>query len=413
MCKSKGPAGSITPPDDAVPPPAETIPVALRAYVPRKKNRSGGRSEHRPSEWTLVLDCETTVDPSQRLRFGVYQVRKGGHIYEDQNGPEQGIFYAANDPAAISEHDLAQLTAFAHKHRLKLMTAEAFVEDIFFGIGYDFRATIVGFNAPFDISRLASGHSSTHATTFTPNGKPGEPPAESITLRTMMGGFTFEFPSTYPLGVRVKHLSSKDALIQFVGRPGKFKYDRQEGVRGWRTKRRGFFIDVKTLAAALMGLEGDLRLETVANELKTEHRKLGVEHHGRPLNARYIEYAVRDVQTTWECYVALMARFADHALTETPAHMIHTEASIGKSYLRQMGIKPWTQLPPEFPPEMIGNVMSAYFGGRSEVHIRRVVTRVLYTRFRLNVPNRQHVNGSVAVGYKPGCCSSRRYGRRS
>jgi hypothetical protein len=387
MRKSQGTDAAITPPDNTIPPPAETISVALRAYVPRKKNRSGGRSKHRPSEWTLIFDCETTVDPSQRLRFGVYQVRKGGHIYEDQNGPEHGIFYAANDPGAISKHDLVQLTAFAQKHRLNLMTAEAFIEDIFFGIGYDFRATISCFNSPFDISRLASGHSSTHATTFTPKGTPDEAPAESVTLRTMMGGFTFAFPSTYPLGVRVKHLSSKDALIQFVGRPGKFKYDRQEGVKGWRSKRRGFFIDVKTMAAALMGLEGDLRLETVANELKTEHRKLGVEHHGRPLNASYIEYAVRDVQTTWECYVALMARFADHALTETPAHMIHTEASIGKSYLRQMGIKPWTQIQSEFPPELIGNVMSAYFGGRSEVHIRRVVTRVLYTDFASMYPS--------------------------
>lgn len=394
MLNPKRPVPSTTPSDVTTPPPAETIPVALRAYVPRKKNSTGGgRSKHRPSEWTLIFDCETTVDPSLRLRFGVYQVRKGADIYEDEFGPEHGIFYTANDPGAISPPDLSQLTAFAQKHRLKLMTVEAFVEDIFFGIGYDFRATIVGFNLPFDISRLASGHSSTHATTFTPNGKPGEPPADPITLRTMMGGFTFEFPSTYPLGVRVKHLSSKDALIQFVGRPGKFKYDWREGVRGWRTKRRGFFIDVKTMAAALMGLEGDLRLETVANELKTEHRKLGVEHHGRPLNAHYIEYAVRDVQTTWECYVALMARFADHALTETPAHMIHTEASIGKSYLRQMGIKPWTQLPPAFPPEIIGNVMSAYFGGRSEVRIRRVMTRVLYCDFMSMYPTVSTLQG--------------------
>jgi hypothetical protein len=362
-------------------PAPEPLSVALRAYVPQKKRGRSARFKTMSSEWALIFDCETMIESSQRLRFGVYQVRKGAELYEDEHGPEHGIFYAADDPEAISVHDLAELKKFAAKHRLKLMSLQEFIEDVLFGIAYDFRATIVGFNLPFDISRLAINHSSAHATTYTPKANADGSENEKVTNRAMMGAFTLEFPTTYPLGVRIKHLSSKDALIQFVGRPGKFKYDYKDRIKGWRSKRRGFFIDVKTLAAALMGLEGDLRLETVANELKTEHRKLGTEDHGKPLNARYIEYAVMDVQVTWECYCALLDRYKSHELTETPAHLIHSEASVGKSYLREMNVKPWNQVQPDFPHEIVGNVMSAYFGGRSEVRLRRVITRVLYCDF--------------------------------
>jgi hypothetical protein len=33
---------------------------------------------------------------------------------------------------------------------------------------------------------------------------------------------------------------------------------------------------------------------------------------------------------------------------------------------------------PDVPPEIFGIIMSAYYGGRSEVAIRRMLARVLY-----------------------------------
>jgi hypothetical protein len=41
---------------------------------------------------------------------------------------------------------------------------------------------------------------------------------------------------------------------------------------------------------------------------------------------------------------------------------------------------------PEFPPALVGNIMSAYYGGRAEVHIRRAVTQVLYCDFTSMYP---------------------------
>ena len=54
----------------------------------------------------------------------------------------------------------------------------------------------------------------------------------------------------------------------------------------------------------------------------------------------------------------------------TPLSRILSEASIGKAYLKQMNIRPWHELQPDAPKELNGLIMSTYFGGRAEVHLR-------------------------------------------
>ena len=76
-----------------------------------------------------------------------------------------------------------------------------------------------------------------------------------------------------------------------------------------------------------------------------------------------------------------MHRYEARGLVGTPIHRIKSEASLGKAYLQEMGIKPWRQVQPDFSPELLGKVLSAYYGGRSEVRIRRKPTRVLYCDF--------------------------------
>jgi hypothetical protein len=44
-----------------------------------------------------------------------------------------------------------------------------------------------------------------------------------------------------------------------------------------------------------------------------------------------------------------------------------------------MGVRPWRELQPDFPNALIGAIMSSYFGGRAEVHLRREVRQILYT----------------------------------
>jgi hypothetical protein len=62
-----------------------------------------------------------------------------------------------------------------------------------------------------------------------------------------------------------------------------------------------------------------------------------------------------------------------------PIGSLRIEYWLGKAYLRAMKIAPWARA--DFPPELIGAIMSAYFGGRAEVHIRRQITPIIHCDF--------------------------------
>src|SRR5262249_16863893 len=127
---------------------------------------------------------------------------------------------------------------------------------------------------------------------------------------------------------------------------------------------RGYFLDTRTLAGALFS--GSWSLKTLAEYLRTEHRKLETEEHGGPITPKYLDYAVNDVRVTWECFEKMKILYDKYDLSKTPINRIYSEASIGKALLRQMGVKPWRELQPGFPLELLGIIMSTYYGGRSE-----------------------------------------------
>jgi len=59
----------------------DSLAILLRAYVADPQAKPRGPSSWKPersSKFILIFDTETTTDPSQRLRFGSYQLRKGG-----------------------------------------------------------------------------------------------------------------------------------------------------------------------------------------------------------------------------------------------------------------------------------------------------------------------------------------------
>jgi hypothetical protein len=96
--------------------------------------------------------------------------------------------------------------------------------------------------------------------------------------------------------------------------------------------------------------------------------------------------AAAPYRPTWsnmskECYQALRNRYALHALDETPMGKILSEASLGKAYLRQMGVRPFREVQPDFPAHLTGVIMSTYFGGLAGVRWRREIRQVLYCDF--------------------------------
>ncbi|MFC7291192.1 DNA polymerase [Hirschia litorea] len=349
----------------------------VRAYSEKTQKKPVSQHKKRnnvdtPSDWSLVFDCETNIDAAQALRVGFYQVRKSGEL------KSEGLFY---DPDNVSNSDLKTIQSYAANHKLNIGTVHEFRHKVFLRVGYEARASIIGFNLPFDISRIALDCG----------------PARG----SLRGGFTFKLSEdrTNPQ-VRVKHLSSTAALYDFAKPKG------QDTPRGMRKKglkvepHRGYFIDIRTIAMALTSRKHSLK--GLAQFLKVETQKQETEEHGGPITEAYLDYARADVQATWECYVKLKAQYDSHGL-ETPQHRILSEASIGKAYLKQKQVKPLLECQTDLHREDIGPIMSAYFGGRAEARIRREITQVHYADFKSMYPTVNALMGLsrflIADGY--------------
>ena len=358
---------------DAVP-EAERRSILLRAYaqVPYEKQRSKGPAT---PEWVLVWDTETTPDEAQRLRFGVYQLLQKGKVRE------KGFFYDC-----VTAQELETLRAEAPKHGCtEVFSVFDFIHKRFVATAFKAGGLTVGFNLPFDLSRLAIRHAAARASRQprTPEEIATGAPLKDAD-RSMVGGFTFQLsPFDDQPFLRIKHLNSRSAFFRFA------KPAQQEAARSQRRRaerphfQRGNFLDVKTLAAALT---------SKFHRLKTLAEYLGVKHKGeftdfaRPIDPEFIDYAVNDVETTRQCFDELVRRYRRHRLGMTAPQGIYSEASLGKAYLKQMGVLPWREVQTDFDPATLGAIMSSYFGGRAEVHIRRSVVPAVYCDFASMYP---------------------------
>src|SRR5215216_1915918 len=207
--------------------------IALRGYSKRVKSRqelrdkSGSQGERTPplppSRWTVVFDTETTTDMAQAPRLGTYLVFEGDKLHK------RGIFY---NPDVIKKTDLRTLTRYAAKEDLTLITLEEFVDTVFYKYGYDYNGTIVGFNIPFDVSRLAIHW------------------AESSKKERGWWSLKLSQKKYFPR-VQIKNLSGKASIIQFASMGSR------EATEAMRKKNlqvsayKGTFVDVGTLAHAL------------------------------------------------------------------------------------------------------------------------------------------------------------------
>jgi hypothetical protein len=332
----------------------------------------------------LVVDTETRTDSNQKLTFGSYR------FFVDSELKEEGLFCADD----LSKHERKTLQDYVTKWNEKasqagevpllLMTRREFLKKFYKAI-YKGRALLVGFNLPFDISRLAMSAR----------------PARG----RFAGGFSMalwsyvkesiERADPHRPGIGIKHIDSKRALKGFTARFGADDSDLvPEGsttgqpVKGY--KFRGHMLDLRTLAFALT--DRGYSLETACKAFGVEHGKQHVTRHGVITN-KYIDYNRRDVQATSELAVKLLAEYKKHPISLQPTKA-YSPASIGKAYLDAMGVVPILERQPDFPMQYIGFAQTAFFGGRTSAHIRNVPVPVVYVDFLSMYPT---VNGLMGL----------------
>ncbi len=256
--------------------------------------------------------------------------------------------------------------------RLQLLSRDEFL-DLFFQLAYKARCYVVGFNLPHDISRLACDSK----------------PARGF----YAGGFSFclwsykdhqgrERPDGFRPRLCVKTIDSKRSLIGFTGRNSPDQVDLiPEGSPSGKPqpgyKFRGHFLDLKTLAFGLTD-EG-YSLPEACEAFGVEHWKQQTVRHSA-ITKESIHDIRRDALAMSELAAKLIGELERHPIPLSPTH-VFSPASIGKGYLRGMGLKPILQRQPNFPKEYLGYAQTAFFGGRTSVHIRKVICPVVYVDF--------------------------------
>lgn len=354
-----------------------TIPIAVRGFSepieddPEEGDKPSGGQRRTAAGWpdsVLVFDTETTTDPAQALVFGCWAYYR----WTEQGDLEKaagGIFYADDLPERDSKA-YGVLEAYAEDYRYEMgsdldrdlgfLSRREFIDEVFYPAAYGDEALVVGFNLPFDLSRLAVRAA----------------PAR----RDFYGGFSLQLADyrtddgswrENPHRPRIvyKTIDSKRALIQFSS-----SHEQAPWEPHWSFGGR--FLDLRTLAFALTNKSHSL--QSACEAFQAEHSKTSAAAHGE-VTPDYIDYARQDVRATASLLVEVRKEFDRHPVALDPWRA-YSPASLAKAYLREMGVEPALDRF-EVEGETLGAAMTAYFGGRAEVHLRRTEVPVLYVDF--------------------------------
>lgn len=298
-------------------------------------------------DYALVWDTETKLDLEQTLNFGVWRFCE----LQDTEyvAVQEGIFYRDGLPSKDVETILRDAKAQHADHsvsgansELRVLSRADFVEKVFWE-SVRAGALIVGFNLPFDIARIAVCWTPAHN-----------------------GGFSFvlsnlskkQVENLHRPRVRIAPLNGVAEKIELTA------VRRKEEQHRWQ---RGRFLDLHTLAFALT--DKSYSLKTAVDEFGSKPEKLDHEPTGL-VNAQEISYARQDVRATLGLLNALKHEYELHPVALRPDHA-YSPASIGKAYLRAMGIVEPMHKFKDITPKIHGIAMGAYYGGRAECRIRR------------------------------------------
>jgi hypothetical protein len=363
-------------------PAPDVLPVAIRVYadLTGRSQRRGSRS--RAAGWpadVLIFDTETTVDERQLLTFGSWRQCRWTAAGELECVSE-GLFFDDSLPVTDPK-GFALLESYARHRRanviqgsstvLAFMSKTEFVRDVFYPLAYDARALVVGFNLPFDLTRLAERWG---------KGRKQHFGWFSMILRQYVSTKTGAMAEdAWSSRIAIKVLDSKRAFMEFTSA----RADDDDGGAGkWKARYRGRFLDLRTLAYALTAEA--YTLERACHAFEIRHKKGKTLSHG-VITDRYIDYNRRDVLATQELLEVLRRRFDARELKLDPCKA-YSPASVAKAYLRKLGVARPAKQFAALDRALYGIAMNGYHGGRAECHIRITGVPVVHTDFISQYP---------------------------
>lgn len=352
----------------------DTLPIAIRVYPEpqEEKERVRPKKPWKVPKAMLVFDTETTTDETQRLTFGCWRFLVDGRTLEE------GLFYA-DDLPGLGRHTLERYVESRKPdvtrdgvQELRLLSRREFLEKLY-RAAYKGRCLVVGFNLPFDLSRI--GCDFTEARGRFAGGF-------SLGLWSYIDRNGIEKPDQFRPRVGIKRIDNKRALKGFTARNKPDKDDlipegSETGQPENGFKFRGHFLELRTLAFALT--DRGYSLDGACKAFGVEHGKQEITVHD-VITDEYIDYNRRDVLATTELAFKLLEEYKKHPIS-LQVTKAYSPASIGKAYLREMGIDAILKRQPDFPKEYLGYAQSAFFGGRTSAHIRKIPVPVVYTDF--------------------------------
>jgi hypothetical protein len=322
-----------------------TSKIAIRSYTKEANKKEKPifpvKEELLEHKRLLIFDTETTDDSFQNLKFGSFMVI--------DNGKEilRAIFYS---PENILGNEEIILKQYCKENNLYLFTTKDFVERVFYPEMVEAQALCIGFNLPFDLSRLAIHFG---------EGRLSHKDRFSIQLSE----------NKFNPRIKIKHIDSTMSFISFGRNSKNFK---------------GHFLDLKTLAS-IFSDNKHISLKKSGEFFGCNLLKEEAEEHGK-ITPKYIQYNLQDVNATYDLYLKILEHYRMYGI-KAPITKVYSSATLGKYALKQMGIQPLSRINTNVNAKVKGQLMSAYFGGRCEVKIRKTPVEVSVLDFLSMYPS--------------------------
>jgi hypothetical protein len=357
--------------------------VALRAWaVPekRRKTGSGKKRRHRPKA-LVVFDTETELGGSQDLLVGAYR-----YVRVEWKGSrptlrcaEEGLFHPddlfARDPeqlAAIRDYAARAVANVDRSQRdanrtLQVLSRHEFCERMLWGACWRNRATLVGFNLGFDLSRLRL---SWHEGRGLYNG------AFVLRLWEWEGK-----DHRYRPNVIARRLDNKRTLLAWSG----VRDAPDDGDE--HTSGDDHFLDLRTLLFALTNQAHSLESGSAVFGLGYQKREVTL----GALSKDLLDYVREDVSATSELAGAALREFHRHPVPLS-ADRAYSSPAIGTAYFRRVGIRPPLERA-DITDAQLAQSMGAFYGPRVEVRVRHVPVPVSLVDFASQYSNVARLSG--------------------